>query len=848
MKEATARIKINKLLESAGWRFFADGNNAANIRLEASVTLKKADLDRLGADFENTGTEYVDFLLLDDRDFPFIVLEAKSEDKSPLVGKEQARRYARAQNCRFVILSNGNLHYFWDLERGNPYIITTFPSPESVSGYRRVTPNPQRLIDERVQADYIVLSQRPNYASAAAWTNAAERPSFIQANNLRFLRDYQLKAVHALQRSVQEGNDRFLFEMATGTGKTLTAAAIVKLFLRTGNASRVLFLVDRLELEEQARKVFTGLLSADFQTVVYKEKRDDWRAAEIVVSTVQSLQFNNKYQGLFSPTDFDLVISDEAHRSISGNARAVFEYFVGYKLGLTATPRDYLKNVDNQGVGIRDPREVERRLLLDTYRTFGCESGEPTFRYSLLDGVNDGVLINPTLVDARSKVTTQLLSDQGFRVTYTDSETGEEQDDSFRRRHFEKRFFSDATNALFCKTFLENALHDPVGGEIGKSIVFAVSQDHAARLTQVMNEMADRMFPGLYQSDFAVQVTSQIADAQQFTINFANNNLLGASRFLPDYNTSKARVCITVGMMTTGYDCPDILNLGLFRPIFSPTDFVQIKGRGTRPHSFLDQLRDERLKQDVAQPDKTDFKLFDFFGNYEYFETEYNYKQILKLPLSTGGDDQNGNGTVVSLDAYDYRGEDVLSTVREEKIGPKGMKIDRILFEKFADTVRADETVAQAVEAGQWDRVIDYVNREVLDKPEEYYTLAKLRKAAAVDRRLTLREILEKVFEIIPRFKSKDELLEEEFAKFVTDHQPDEDKPEEAEAIPVIKAYFKAYATSEDVRMIISSRRLTQLATNPALSLDDYARVPNKYRLLVPEYIKDYLSLNQFAA
>ncbi len=848
MKEATARIKINKLLESAGWRFFADGASAANIRLEASVTLKKADLDRLGDDFEKTGTGYVDFLLLDDRSFPFIVLEAKSEDKSPLVGKEQARRYARAQNCRFVILSNGNLHYFWDLKRGNPYIITTFPSPESVSGYRRVTPNPQRLIDERVQADYIVLSQRPNYASAAAWTNAAERPGFIHANNLRFLRDYQLKAVHALQRSVQEGNDRFLFEMATGTGKTLTAAAIVKLFLRTGNASRVLFLVDRLELEEQARKVFTGLLSADFQTVVYKEKRGDWRAAEIVVSTVQSLQFNNKYQGLFSPTDFDLVISDEAHRSISGNARAVFEYFVGYKLGLTATPRDYLKNVDNQGVGTRDPREVERRLLLDTYRTFGCESGEPTFRYSLLDGVTDGVLINPTLVDARSKVTTQLLSDQGYRVTYTDSETGEEQDDSFRRRHFEKRFFSDATNALFCKTFLENALHDPVGGEIGKSIVFAVSQDHAARLTQVMNEMADRMFPGLYQSDFAVQVTSQIADAQQFTINFANNNLLGASRFLPDYNTSKARVCITVGMMTTGYDCPDILNLGLFRPIFSPTDFVQIKGRGTRRHSFLDQLRDERLKQDVAQPDKTDFKLFDFFGNYEYFETEYNYKQILKLPLSTGGDDQNGNGTVVSLDAYDYRGEDVLSTVREEKIGPKGMKIDRILFEKFADTVRADETVAQAVEAGQWDRVIDYVNREVLDKPEEYYTLAKLRKAAAVDRRLTLREILEKVFEIIPRFKSKDELLEEEFAKFVADHQPDEDKPEEAKAIPVIKAYFKAYATSEDVRMIIASRRLTQLATNPALSLDDYARVPNKYRLLVPEYIKDYLSLNQFAA
>ncbi len=134
--------------------------------------------------------------------------------------------------------------------------------------------------------------------------------------------------------------------MATGTGKTLTAAAVIKLFLRTGNARRVLFLVDRLELEDQAKKAFAALLSrTTFKTVIYKENRDDWRRAEIVVTTVQSLLFNNKYQQLFSPTDFDLVISDEAHRSIGGNARAVFDYFIGYKLGLTATPRDYLKQL-----------------------------------------------------------------------------------------------------------------------------------------------------------------------------------------------------------------------------------------------------------------------------------------------------------------------------------------------------------------------------------------------------------------------------------------------------------------------------------------------------------------------
>ena len=224
-----------------------------------------------------------------------------------------------------------------------------------------------------------------------------------------------------------------------------------------------------------------------------------------------------------------------------------------------------------------------------------------------------------------------MLADEGFVVSFTD-DTGDEHEESFKQREFEKRFFSDATNQVFCKTFLENALRDPVSGEVGKSIVFAVSQNHAARLTQTLNEMADLMFPGKYQSDFAVQVTSQVPDAQQFTINFANNNLMGSGNFLSSYRTSKARVCVTVGMMTTGYDCTDILNLGLFRPIFSPTDFVQIKGRGTRRHSFLEQLHDPEIADGVAHPDKTAFKLLDFFANCEYFETEFNYDQVIELP------------------------------------------------------------------------------------------------------------------------------------------------------------------------------------------------------------------------
>ena len=141
-----------------------------------------------------------------------------------------------------------------------------------------------------------------------------------------------------------------------------------------------------------------------------------------------------------------------------------------------------------------------------------------------------------------------------------------------------------------------------------------------------------------------------------------------------------------------------------------------------------------------------------------------------------------------------------------------------------------------------WRRITPGVNHFRIRKKRGPF-IDKLRKAASVDRRLTLREILEKVFDLIPRFKSKDELLEEEFAKFVADYKPDE-----ATAIPAIKNYFKAYVTSDQVRHIIETKELTQLATNPVFSTRDLKAVPEKYRTLIPEYIKDYVSLNQFAA
>jgi type I restriction enzyme R subunit len=845
-KEAKARIKINKLLEESGWRFFDDDKGKANIVLEPNVKLKKQQIDELGENFEKSKNGFIDFLLLDEKGFPLVVLEAKAEDKNPLIGKEQARTYAKSQNCRFVILSNGNLHYFWDLEQGNPHVLTKFPAPESIKTYHRFQPSSERLVSEIVGRDYLALTQMPNYADAAGWKKEAERDSFIEANNLCFLREYQQRAVHSIQDAVKQGKSRFLFEMATGTGKTSTAAAVSRLFLRTGNARRVLFLVDRLELEDQADKALKFLLKNDYKTVIYKENRDDWRKAEIVVTTVQSLLFNAKYKRLFSPTDFDLVISDEAHRSIGGNARAVFEYFIGYKLGLTATPKDYLKRFDQANPTTRDPRETERRLLLDTYRTFGCETGDPTFRYSLLDGVRDGFLINPLVVDARTDITTKLLSEEGYAVLAV-SEDEQNTEQTFYQKDFEKKFFSEATNRVFCEALLQNAMLDPVSGEMGKTLVFAVSQNHAAKLTQMLNELGDQMFPHKYQSDFAVQVTSLIPNAQQYTINFSDksNNLMGSANFIETYKTSKARVCVTVGMMTTGYDCTDILNIALMRPVFSPSDFVQIKGRGTRKHNFLKQLHDPELKSLVREPEKIRYKLFDFFANCEYFEEKFDYDQVLKLPRPSAG----GEGTEPPLPPPPPTGNhistlpDAVATKTEVQIGLEGMRIDRMFFEKFEDKAKADSHLRQMVEDGRADLAAEYVEEHLFNKPQEYFTLEKLRKAAGVDRRLTLREILEKVFGLIPAFKSKDELLEDEFQKFLLDSQPDED---DADAILPMKYYFKAYATDGQLRNIIDKKHLTNLNVNPTFGMSDFKAVPQEWRNRIPEYIKDYVSLNQF--
>jgi type I restriction enzyme R subunit len=197
---------------------------------------------------------------------------------------------------------------------------------------------------------------------------------------------------------------------------------------------------------------------------------------------------------------------------------------------------------------------------------------------------------------------------------------------------------------------------------------------------------------------------------------------------------------------------------------------------------------------------------------------------------------------------YHHTAPDAIAAHEETQIGFQGMKVDRMFFEKFEDTVKADPVVVQQVSDGQWDQAINYITTELFDKPNEYFNLDKLRRAAGVDRRLGLREILEKAFGLIPGFKSKDDLLEEEFEKFLLDqqHAAGFSADSTASAVAAMKYYFKAYATDHNLRNIIEAKQLTALNVYPAFGMSDFKAVPPAWRSRIPEYVKDYVSLNQF--
>ena len=808
VKEAKARIKINRLLENSGWRFDDSAAGRANILLEEKTEL---DDDKRGA---------IDYLLLGDNQRPICVLEAKRESLHPYIAKEQARKYATAKKCPFVILSNGISHYFWDVKHDEPQLITKFPSPSSLQERVKYSQNPQQLSDAKVDASYLAA---------------------------RLLRDYQIEAIDAVQKAAKKGKTRFLLEMATGTGKTTIAAALCKLFISTGQAHRILFLVDRIELENQAEKNFREMFKDNYN--IRKYKSGEWRSAHVVVSTVQSLLKDNKYREQFSPTDFNLIISDEAHRSLGGKSRAVFEYFLGYKLGLTATPKDYMKGTDEKDMSAKNPKEWERRNMQDTYKTFGCEGSEPTYRYDLVAGVQNDVLINPLVLDARTNITTQLLSDKGYAIPTPPDDDEDSEVAIYDFKDYEVKFINNNTNRVLCNAILRNGLCDPITDEFGKTLIFCVRCYHATRITEMLNQCAREMYPGKYaESDFAVQVTSDVPDAQKHAKDFANNRLLGRSHFAedthPDYDTSKARVCVTVGMMTTGYDCPDLLNVVLLRPIFSPSDFIQMKGRGTRKRTFHYQETGEKAE-------KTKFLLFDCFANCEYFHKDFNYDDKLELPQDGGigddaptgdGDRTDDTSPAIPPNVIDTT-PDNIRTQTYIHIGNEDMEISARLplHEQFENVMRDSTQIRAILEKGDMDDVLEFVKANVLNE-ERGWTAAKIRESYErkyrPDRKISLSDMVLMACHKTD-FKTRQDRIDEEFQKFC-DIQKLEFSVEQSGQADTLKEFFETYLSDSDFRKIIKSDRLSELPGRPKFGIKELTEIGDFFRNTA-KYIDEYL-------
>ena len=434
--EAFSRVLIDRALTDSGW----DLLNPQQVKFELHTTNGRAD-----------------YLLKDSLGRTLCVLEAKREDRDPYDAKEQARGYADNLNSPFVILSNGKEHWFWNLQRAleqDAYRIERLPSRDDLERVRLKNLQPPRQLGtEVINADYL-YRLKPDLK----------------------LRGYQINAMDAVAELFDKDNRRkFLLEMATGTGKTLLCAAMIRRFLVTRNAERVLFVVDRIELAKQTMEDFNVILG-EYKPVIYKSARrtGELLGSSVVVATIQSLMTDRRYREEFTPFYFDLVINDEAHRSIYGDAREVVQFFQATRIGLTATPKAYLKNINLQQLAEENPKALEARQLRDTYNYFGCEPGVPTYRYDIIDAVKDPegpFLCTPKIVDVRTDITTKALEEVGWTVTI------DEKEENYKIQDLERKIFTPHRNRVMCETFFRECQKGP-DGQIGKSIIFAVNQTH----------------------------------------------------------------------------------------------------------------------------------------------------------------------------------------------------------------------------------------------------------------------------------------------------------------------------------------------------------------------------------
>lgn len=676
-KEAFSRVVIDRKLREAGW----DIEDSSQVVFEDHGTAGRAD-----------------YVLKDFKGMPIAVIEAKAHDIDPYNAKKQARDYVEQQYpmADYIYLANDNKIYFWDLSRGDAV-------PSDAGFYSR-----EDL--ERKRASGRINDVEPLSASEVT------ADYFSDISDQVKLRPYQVAAWNAIADDYDDKKKRaFLLEMATGTGKTVLAGLIISKFLRTNNASRVLFVVDRQSLAIQTKGSFERVLRGLSNVGVYwGGKRQNLTGSSVVVATIQSLSLHGKKD--FTPGAFDLIIHDEAHRSIySPEARAAVDHFVGAtKIGLTATPRDFLKNINVEELSRDDPRALERRIQRDTYRYFGCEDGIPTFRYTIQDGSKDGFLIEPVYRKAQTSLTYQALTQEG--ITSLD-DVDLEEGTSLRIRDLERKVYFPKRNEAMMSEFIDQADRAP-NGEVGKTLVFAVSQNHAVALAKILNGLMPE-----YNGRFADVITSRVKGAHDIAKEFA------------DIENKLPRVAVTVEMLATGFDAPEVQNVVIARPIFDPTTYQQIKGRGTRLCSEINKER---------------FVMHDFAGVIDYFEEKHDWEAPLNVPVinkaagtTTDIDQPSGNGTDTGpsierpIEAPTSQMLDFVVSRDQIRYGlGEGDIVDRNMYQdEWTKAVHAyvaenREHIERVIDDPEaMDELMEDINQKLLDKPKYYFNEESLQQS-----------------------------------------------------------------------------------------------------------------------
>lgn len=635
LRETDARILIDRQLRQVEW----------DIEDKNQVSTE-----------ETSQTGRADYILKDSRSRALAVVEAKRFSVDPASAKQQALAYAESIKADFIFLSNGEEIYFWDYKYRPEQKVVTFFSQRDLEKI-------QTLRLEQSPISVIPIPER--YFKGGEW---------------RTPRPYQKEAMRIMDKSIEGGKRKMLLVMATGTGKTDTIALYLKRLFEAGLVNHALFLVDRIALGQQAKDVFDEILPEYSSKLLYGGRLKD--ESSIIISTLPTLysqlsQFTSGY--------FDIVISDEAHRSIFGIYNAVLSHFDAIRIGLTATPSTYIDR--------------------NTYKLFDCwdeqeQKGKPTFLYSIRRGIREGFIAGYDIVQIDTKVSLEGITYEG---------------EDFDSDDLERRINVPARNEKIAKVFREDEEKRELARN-RKTIVYAVTKKHASQLAYYLNQVYSE-----YKGRYAEVITSDTQDPEGAIRRFKLEEL--------------PVIAVSVGMLDTGFDAPKVENLVMVRPTRSPILYQQMRGRGSRLSNVIGKTSFRIY----------DFAGVTRYFNDDSFNP---YSEFLKarsgIPWGTEAEDlkdlsdeeKTALGQLRLVEIPETAPENIDVVVRRAKVevGPEGEKIDaddyQLAWERqVQELIETEPFIKKLTDGKELSNDEAQLLSEKLNSPKFYFNEVNLREA-----------------------------------------------------------------------------------------------------------------------